>query len=56
MLDPQWAAAFPTDGGLTFYGCMPTKDRLPEFRRDRTDAFMRFMTSSSTLLICRMIR
>ena len=34
MLDPQWAAAFPTDSGLTMYACMPTHDRLPEFRRD----------------------
>ncbi len=34
MTDPDWAAAFPTDGGLTMYGCMPTKKRLPEFRRD----------------------
>jgi flavin-dependent dehydrogenase len=34
MTDPHWAAAFPTDAGLTMYACMPTKDRLPEFRRD----------------------
>jgi 2-polyprenyl-6-methoxyphenol hydroxylase-like FAD-dependent oxidoreductase len=34
MLDPQVAAAFPTDAGLTFYVAMLTKDRLPEFRRD----------------------
>lgn len=34
MSDPHWAAAFPTDAGLTMYACMPTKDRLPEFRRD----------------------
>jgi 2-polyprenyl-6-methoxyphenol hydroxylase-like FAD-dependent oxidoreductase len=40
FLDPQWAAAFPTDGGLTFYGCMPTKDRLAAFRRD-PDASLR---------------
>src|SRR5947209_13978183 len=45
MLDPQWAAAFPTDDGLTFYGCMGTKDRLPEFRRDLEGTFTRFMTS-----------
>src|SRR4051812_30264184 len=43
MLDPQWAAAFPTDGGLTLYGCMPTKDRLPDFRRDMAGAFTSFM-------------
>ncbi len=34
FLDPQWAATFPTDSGLTMYGCMLTHDRLPEFRRD----------------------
>ncbi|HEX3174612.1 MAG TPA: NAD(P)/FAD-dependent oxidoreductase [Solirubrobacterales bacterium] len=34
MLDPDWASAFPTDGGLVLYGAMPTRDRLPEFRRD----------------------
>ena len=43
FLDPQWAAAFPTDGGLTLYGCMCTKDRLPEFRRDLDGAFTAFM-------------
>jgi 2-polyprenyl-6-methoxyphenol hydroxylase-like FAD-dependent oxidoreductase len=34
MLDPDWAAAFPTDAGLTFYAAMPVKERLPEFKRD----------------------
>src|SRR4051794_5946808 len=43
MLDPQWAAAFPTDGDLTLYGCMPTKERLPDFRRDLAGAFTSFM-------------
>jgi menaquinone-9 beta-reductase len=43
LMDPQWAAAFPTDGGLTLYGCMPTADRLPEFRRDLDGAFTAFM-------------
>jgi menaquinone-9 beta-reductase len=38
FLDPDWAAAFPTDGGLTFYAAMPTKERLPEFRRDPAEA------------------
>ncbi len=33
-LDPHWAAAFPTDSGLTMYACMPTMDRLPEFKGD----------------------
>ncbi len=43
MLDPQWAAAFPTDDGLTFYGAMPTKDRLPEFKRDPEAALLAFV-------------
>lgn len=43
MLDPQWAAAFPTDGGEVMYGCMLTKDRLPEFRRDPDAALRAFV-------------
>lgn len=43
MLDPQWAAAFPTDSGLTFYAAMLTKDRLPEFRRDLERALVTFV-------------
>jgi menaquinone-9 beta-reductase len=43
MLDPNWAAAFPTDSGLTFYAAMPTKDRLPEFRRDPEGALISFV-------------
>ncbi len=34
FLDPDIAAAFPTDSGLTMYVAMPTKARLPEFKRD----------------------
>jgi hypothetical protein len=33
-MDPDWAAAFPTDDGLTFCAVMPTMDRLPEFKAD----------------------
>lgn len=43
MLDPQWAAAFPTDDGLTFYAAMATKDRLPEFKRDPEAALLAFL-------------
>lgn len=43
MLDPNWAAAFPTDSGLTFYAAMPTKDRLPEFRHDPEGALISFV-------------
>jgi menaquinone-9 beta-reductase len=44
MMDPQWAAAFPTDAGLTFYAAMPTKDRLPEFKRDPHRALVSFIS------------
>jgi 2-polyprenyl-6-methoxyphenol hydroxylase-like FAD-dependent oxidoreductase len=44
MLDPHWAAAFPTDSGLVFYAAMPTKDRLPEFRRDPEAALVSFVS------------
>jgi 2-polyprenyl-6-methoxyphenol hydroxylase-like FAD-dependent oxidoreductase len=44
FLDPQWCAAFPTDSGLTFYAAMPTKDRLPEFKRDPARAVVDFIS------------
>jgi menaquinone-9 beta-reductase len=43
MTDPQWAAAFPTDDGLTFYAAMPTKSWLPEFRRDPKATLVAFL-------------
>jgi 2-polyprenyl-6-methoxyphenol hydroxylase-like FAD-dependent oxidoreductase len=43
LLDPDMAAAFPTDCGLTFYACMPVKARLPEFRRDPEAALKAFV-------------
>jgi len=43
MLDPHWAAAFPTDSELVFYAAMPTKDRLQEFRRDPAAALTDFV-------------
>ncbi len=43
MLDPHWAAAFPTDSGLTFYAAMPSKDLLPEFRDDPGAALVSFV-------------
>jgi 2-polyprenyl-6-methoxyphenol hydroxylase-like FAD-dependent oxidoreductase len=45
MLDPDMAAAFPTDSGLTFYACMPTKARLPEFRSDPEGALTAFVAA-----------
>lgn len=44
LLDPSMAAAFPTDEGLTLYACMPTLDRLPEFRRDVERGLQRFVS------------
>ncbi|MEX2106357.1 MAG: NAD(P)/FAD-dependent oxidoreductase [Solirubrobacterales bacterium] len=43
FLDPQWAAAFPTDSGLTFYAAMATKDHVPEFKRDPEAALLSFV-------------
>jgi 2-polyprenyl-6-methoxyphenol hydroxylase-like FAD-dependent oxidoreductase len=43
MADPQFAGAFPTDSGLVFYAAMPTKDRLPEFKRDPASALVEFV-------------
>jgi menaquinone-9 beta-reductase len=45
LLDPDMAAAFPTDGGLVFYATMPTKARLPEFRADPQAALEKFVSS-----------
>jgi menaquinone-9 beta-reductase len=42
MMDPDWAAAFPTDHGLTFCAVMPTMDRLPEFKADPVAAMIEY--------------
>ncbi len=42
FMDPDWAAAFPTDSDQTFYAVMPTKDRLPEFKADPEAALLDF--------------
>jgi 2-polyprenyl-6-methoxyphenol hydroxylase-like FAD-dependent oxidoreductase len=44
MADPQFMAAFPTDGELVFYAAMPTKDRLPEFKRNPEKALVDFIS------------
>ncbi len=46
FLDPQWCAAFPTDNSLTFYAAMPTKDRLPEFKKEPEAALVRFLSDA----------
>jgi 2-polyprenyl-6-methoxyphenol hydroxylase-like FAD-dependent oxidoreductase len=43
LLDPDFAAAFPTDSGLTFYACMPTKERLPSFKEDPAKSLVEFV-------------
>ncbi|MGH2912301.1 MAG: NAD(P)/FAD-dependent oxidoreductase [Solirubrobacteraceae bacterium] len=45
LLDPDMAAAFPTDGGLIFYATMPVKERLPEFRADPQGALEKLVGS-----------
>lgn len=43
LLDPNMAAAFPTDGGLVFYAAMITMDRLAEFKPDPAKALAKFV-------------
>ncbi len=45
LLDPQVAAAFPTDDGLVMYVAMPTMDRLPDFKRDPLAALIDHVAS-----------
>lgn len=40
LLDPDMAAAFPTDGGLVFYIAMTNKERAPEFKQDAERALV----------------
>jgi 2-polyprenyl-6-methoxyphenol hydroxylase-like FAD-dependent oxidoreductase len=44
FMDPHWAAAFPTDSELVFYAAMPTKELLPEFKREPTEALISFVS------------
>jgi 2-polyprenyl-6-methoxyphenol hydroxylase-like FAD-dependent oxidoreductase len=45
MLDPDMAAVFPTDSGLSFYAVMPTKKHLPQFREDPAKALVDFISA-----------
>jgi len=45
FLDPDWAAAFPTDNGLTLYAAMPTKQRQDEFRRNPIPALVSYIAA-----------
>jgi len=44
FLDPDVAASFPTDDGLTLYAVVPTKKHLPAFKRDPEAALVDFVT------------
>ncbi|MGC1852086.1 MAG: NAD(P)/FAD-dependent oxidoreductase, partial [Solirubrobacterales bacterium] len=45
FLDPDVAAAFPTDSDLTFFAAMPTKARLAEFKRDPEAALVSYVAA-----------
>jgi 2-polyprenyl-6-methoxyphenol hydroxylase-like FAD-dependent oxidoreductase len=45
LLDPDWAAAFPTDDGLTFCAAMVGKSRADEFKADAHEALVRHFDS-----------
>jgi menaquinone-9 beta-reductase len=42
FLDPDGCAVFPNDDGVTLIAAMPTKDKLPEFKRDPEAAVLRY--------------
>ena len=43
LLDPDMAAAFPTDSGLTFYAAMPVKEHAGAFREDPGKALVEML-------------
>ena len=45
FLDPDVAASFPTDDGLTLYAVVPTKKHLPTFKRDPEAALVDFIAA-----------
>ncbi|HEX7278565.1 MAG TPA: NAD(P)/FAD-dependent oxidoreductase [Solirubrobacterales bacterium] len=45
ILDPDFAAAFPTDGDQVFYIAMVSKGRAPEFREDAARALVDHVAS-----------
>ncbi len=45
MLDPDMAAAFPTDSGLTFYAAMPIKAHADPFREDPEKALVEMISA-----------
>ena len=47
LLDPDMAAAVPTDSGLTFYAAMPIKEHAGAFREDPAKALVAFLEGVS---------
>jgi menaquinone-9 beta-reductase len=45
FLDPDVAASFPTDDGLTLYAVVLGKGRLPEFKRDPEASIVSFLAA-----------
>jgi 2-polyprenyl-6-methoxyphenol hydroxylase-like FAD-dependent oxidoreductase len=45
LMDPDMAAAFPTDEGLTFYAVMPVKEHEAAFREDPAAALVEMIAS-----------
>lgn len=45
MLDPDMVGAFPTDNDLYFYACMPTSERLDDFRKDPLASLVSLVSS-----------
>jgi menaquinone-9 beta-reductase len=43
FLDPDMGFAFPNEDGITVLGCMPHRERLPEFKADPDGALRRFL-------------
>lgn len=40
LLDPDMVGVFPTDGELYFYACMPSYERLADFRKDPLESLV----------------
>ena len=45
FLDPDWAAAFPTDSGLTMYAVFLPREKLPPFKRDPAAALEAYVAA-----------
>jgi 2-polyprenyl-6-methoxyphenol hydroxylase-like FAD-dependent oxidoreductase len=45
FMDPHWGASFVTDSDLVFYAAMPTKELLPEFKREPAEALISFVSA-----------